>query len=174
MCARTAIGQELLKLVEAGYLRQDLDGEFPLLALTTKGREEVPPPDLVRLGYKAGSGPDAARRRQEREEWRRGAYEAASRLAASVTANAIDSAEVEDRFERLRLWRRTTAQREGVPPFMIFHDRVLDALARTPVAGLDDLRAIRGIGSIALAKHGAALLEILAPAPSADEAEPQE
>jgi ATP-dependent DNA helicase RecQ len=174
MCARTAIGQELLKLVEAGYLRQDLDGEFPLLALTTKGREEVPPPDLVRLGYKAGSGPDAARRRQEREEWRRGAYEAASRLAASVTANAIDSAEVEDRFERLRLWRRTTAQREGVPPFMIFHDRVLDALARTPVAGLDDLRAVRGIGSIALAKHGAALLEILAPAPSADEAEPQE
>jgi ATP-dependent DNA helicase RecQ len=168
MCARTAIGQELLKLVEAGYLRQDLDGEYPLLALTAKGREEVPPPDLVRLGYKAGSGPDAARRRQEREEWRRGAYEAASRLAAGVTANAVDSAEAADRFERLRLWRRTTAQREGVPPFMIFHDRVLEALARTPVASLDDLRAIRGIGSIALAKHGAALLEILAPAPGTE------
>jgi ATP-dependent DNA helicase RecQ len=168
MSSQTTISQGLLKLVEAGYLRQDLDGEYPLLALTARGREEVPPPDLVRLGYKAGSGPDAARRRQEREEWRRGAYEAASRLAASVTANAIDSAEVEDRFERLRLWRRTTAQREGVPPFMIFHDRVLDALARTPVTSLDDLRAIRGIGSIALAKHGAALLEILAPTPSAD------
>jgi ATP-dependent DNA helicase RecQ len=68
----------------------------------------------------------------------------------------------------LRLWRRTTAQREGVPPFMIFHDRVLEALARTPVASLDDLRAIRGIGSIALAKHGAALLEILAPTPGAE------
>ena len=56
----------------------------------------------------------------------------------------------------------------GVPPFMIFHDRVLEALAAATIRSLDDLRVIRGIGSIALGKYGADLLEILADAAGDD------
>ncbi|HUS15783.1 MAG TPA: HRDC domain-containing protein, partial [Chloroflexia bacterium] len=169
MCAQSAMGDKLLALVKAGYLRQETNEDNrPFLVLTAKGREETPPPDLVQLDYKHGIGPAAEQKRAAREAWRRGTVEAAAHLADDVAG--ADSADVADRFERLRLWRRTVAQREGVPPFMIFHDRVLDAMARAAVATLDDLRAVRGVGQVALAKYGPDLLAILAVEESPSEA----
>jgi superfamily II DNA helicase RecQ len=160
MCSQKAIGDALLELKDAGYLRQEVQGDWPVLTLTAKAQQEEPPADLISLAYKAGLSREAQRRKMERETWRQSSNAAAARLAAAH--GAIDSAEAEDRFERLRLWRRTVAQREGVPPFMVFHDSVLRALAEAPIRTLADLRGVRGIGTIALNKHGADLLQILA------------
>ncbi len=159
MCAQTTIGSALQTLVDAGWLRQE-QGEYgPLLFLTERAQAEQPPAGLVSLRYKAGTGPDARRRRAEREAWRTAANAAAGATAAAGTGAA--DVDVADRFERLRLWRRTVAQREGVPPFMIFHDTVLQALARATIRDTADLRAVRGVGAIALARYGADLLGIL-------------
>ena len=64
-------------------------------------------------------------------------------------------------------WLGTWTAR-GAPPFMIFHDSVLRALAEAPIRTLADLRGVRGIGTIALNKHGGDLLEILVKDDSAD------
>ncbi len=161
MCSQDAVGSGLLVLLEAGYLQQEQHDNRPLLVVTPKGAIAPPAADLVTLDYKHGVGPDAARKRAEREIERRAAYETTKRIADGFTDPA-GAALAADRFERLRLWRRVTAGREGVPPFMIFHDRVLEALAAATISSLDDLRAVRGIGSIALGKYGTDLLEILA------------
>jgi ATP-dependent DNA helicase RecQ len=166
MCSRAAVGEQLLVLVEAGYLRQDTsEPTRPLLLLTPKAATEPPPADLVQLGYKHGVGPDAARARAEREAAKQSYYEARRTLSSGFTAPA-DSPEFADRFERLRLWRRTTAQREGIPPFMVFHDRVLQEMAAASITSLEDLLRIQGVGNIAIKKYGTDLLAILADTPA--------
>ena len=159
MCSQQSVADALARLTDLGYLAQDLSNERPLLRVTPKAATEPPAPDLIHLEYKAGVGPEAQRRRTERDSWRRAAMADAAGLGGEAPSG---SAEAADRFERLRLWRRTTAQREGLPPFMIFHDRTLQAMADATIASESDLRAIRGVGSVALSKYGAELLAILA------------
>jgi len=170
MCSQDAVGSGLMTLLDAGYLRQEQHDNRPLLVVTPQGATAPPAADLVQLDFKHGVGPDAARKRAEREIERRAGYEATKRIADGFS-DPTDAALAADRFERLRLWRRVTAGREGVPPFMIFHDRVLEALAAATIMRLDDLRTIRGMGGIAFGKYGPDLLEILAEAP-AEEAVP--
>jgi ATP-dependent DNA helicase RecQ len=158
MCSQQSVADALARLTDLGYLEQELSNERPLLRVTPKAATQPPAPDLIHLEYKAGVGPDAQRRRAERDTWRRAAMDGAVTLAGEAPSV---SGEAADRFERLRLWRRTTAQREGLPPFMIFHDRTLQAMAEATVRSESDLRAIRGVGSVALNKYGAELLAIL-------------
>src|SRR5262249_42128424 len=42
-------------------------------------------------------------------------------------------------FEALRAWRRERAAEQRVPPYVIFHDSTLSAIARMRPASLDDL-----------------------------------
>ena len=72
------------------------------------------------------------------------------------------SAPAERRFERLRDWRLAEAQARGVPPYVIFHDRTLRALADAQPGSLAALREIPGMGAAKLERHGEALLELLA------------
>ncbi|MGI8587194.1 MAG: RecQ family ATP-dependent DNA helicase [Chloroflexia bacterium] len=168
MCTQAAVGEALLSLVQAGYLRQDANDGRPLLFLTPKAEIETPPPDLVQLAYKPGIGPEARRKRAEREAWRRADYEASSRLADGRTAPAGTTAEIADRAERLRLWRLGAASRAKLPPYMIFHDRVMYAMAEARISTLDDLLAIRGVGSLLVTNYGDELLAILATEPDAE------
>ncbi len=65
-------------------------------------------------------------------------------------------------FERLRAWRAATAKEQGVPAYVVFHDATLrDIAARTP-ATLAELATIGGIGENKLAKHGEAVLAVVA------------
>ena len=66
-----------------------------------------------------------------------------------------------DLFERLRAWRRVTANQMGLPPYIIFHDRTLWAIARACPQTEDDLRAVKGVGRQA-DRFGAELLELIA------------
>ena len=60
--------------------------------------------------------------------------------------------------EGLRAWRRCLAQGMGVPPYVIFPDRTLDALAE---GGWGDLETIPGIGPAKRARYGESLLRVL-------------
>jgi ATP-dependent DNA helicase RecQ len=64
-------------------------------------------------------------------------------------------------FQRLREWRSEVARRQGVPAYVVFHDRTLNELAARRPSDLIELEALPGIGRSKLDRYGAALLEIL-------------
>lgn len=64
-------------------------------------------------------------------------------------------------FDRLCVWRATTAKRERLPLYMICYDKTLEQLAITRPAALTDLESIYGLGPARIAKYGTQLLECL-------------
>ena len=73
-------------------------------------------------------------------------------------------------FEALRAWRRETAKAQGVPPYVIFHDATLRAVAAAKPSSLSALSVIEGIGDTKLERHGESLLGALAQAMENDDA----
>ncbi len=67
----------------------------------------------------------------------------------------------QDLFARLRDWRRRTATERGVPPYVIFHDSTLQAIAREMPTNLSDLSRIAGVGERKLANYGDDLIVII-------------
>ena len=64
--------------------------------------------------------------------------------------------------DALRTWRIAQARRRGVPPYVILHDRTLDAIASSLPDSRDALRDLPGIGPAKLERYGAAILELVA------------
>jgi ATP-dependent DNA helicase RecQ len=64
-------------------------------------------------------------------------------------------------FETLRAWRREEAGRQGVPPYVIFHDQTLADIARVRPRDRDALFAINGVGQGKLDRYGAAVLQVV-------------
>ena len=62
-------------------------------------------------------------------------------------------------FELLRIMRKDIADRAGVPPFVIFHDRTLVELAAHRPESLDTLMEIHGVGKSKCEKYGKEILE---------------
>ena len=69
--------------------------------------------------------------------------------------------DVERIFDSLRVLRRTIAQREGLPPYMIFSDSTLREMARVCPQDKRQLLRINGVGEIKLEKFGDSFLEAL-------------
>ena len=67
-------------------------------------------------------------------------------------------------FEALRAWRRDRAREQGVPPYVIFHDSTLRAVAAARPGSLSALSVIDGIGDTKLDRHGESLLTALSQA----------
>ncbi|MBI4985666.1 MAG: DNA helicase RecQ [Rhodocyclales bacterium] len=64
-------------------------------------------------------------------------------------------------FDALRLWRGQTAREQGVPAYVILHDRTLHELAARKPRSMDELLNVGGIGEAKAARYGTALLELL-------------
>ncbi|MCH9687660.1 MAG: HRDC domain-containing protein [Deltaproteobacteria bacterium] len=89
------------------------------------------------------------------------------------------TAEQRQLYDTIRHWRYETAQRDGVPPYVVLTNLNLAALVREQPASLTALGQVRGIGKAKLARHGEALLALLrgetptlGPAPVPDIATP--
>jgi ATP-dependent DNA helicase RecQ len=65
-------------------------------------------------------------------------------------------------FDRLKAWRLEQAREQSVPPYVVFHDATLAAIAAARPATLDELSTIAGIGAKKLERYGPALLRVLA------------
>jgi ATP-dependent DNA helicase RecQ len=65
-------------------------------------------------------------------------------------------------FEALRAWRRAEAARQRVPPYVIFHDQTLAAIAAGRPKTRAALLAIDGVGQAKLDRYGAVVLELVA------------
>ncbi|MEQ8232310.1 MAG: DNA helicase RecQ [Gammaproteobacteria bacterium] len=113
----------------------------------------------LRLGEQARGilrGEHAVRVREDRGETK-----AAGRRRATSVPDTIDPAD-EPLWERLRECRKRLADEQGVPPYVIFHDRTLrDMLARRP-GTLAEMLEVSGVGEAKLERYGAAFLDALA------------
>ncbi len=65
-------------------------------------------------------------------------------------------------FARLKAWRTDEARRRSVPPYVVFHDRTLAAVAAARPADASELARISGIGPAKLAAYGEAILALIA------------
>ncbi len=72
--------------------------------------------------------------------------------------------EAEPLFERLRAWRTGIAKELGMPPYVIFHDATLRAIAASPPTTLAGLALVNGVGETKLARYGQQILDVLAEA----------
>ncbi len=67
----------------------------------------------------------------------------------------------EELFATLREWRRTRAEADQVPAYVVFSDATLEALAETRPTSTTALLEINGIGQTKLERYGSELLQLL-------------
>jgi len=63
-------------------------------------------------------------------------------------------------FTQLRTWRREKAAEQDVPPYVIFHDATLSAIADAKPKTLPELGRISGVGEAKLKRYGAEVLAL--------------
>ena len=64
-------------------------------------------------------------------------------------------------FDVLRSLRRELAEEAGVPPYVVFHDATLRAMAEARPASLGALGALPGIGAKKLEAYGQQFLDVI-------------
>ena len=172
---RTGRGVNLLTYHRAKGLEFDavilprlLDGELPF----RRGRSEADPAEERRLLY---VGITRARRFLSLS-WPREAKSSPSRflreLGVSSPAPTAPAAKVRDKvsiavgdgplFDRLKEWRRDRAKADGVPAYVVFHDRTLAAIADAHPRDWADMAAISGVGGKKLDLYAEEVLQIVA------------
>ena len=72
-----------------------------------------------------------------------------------------DTSSSEGWFEALRSWRLGESRTRSVPPYVVFHDSTLRAIADRRPTTLEELATITGVGAKKLQTYGEAVLEIL-------------
>ena len=132
------------QLVAGGWLGVDAEGHGGL-RLTAKSAELLKEGRPLRLRKEAPT--------------RRGRHRAA-RAGGNVMAAALDP-QSQARFDALRALRTGLAREQGVPPYVIFHDRTLREIAEAAPDTLAALGGIGGIGSRKLERYGAEVLQAL-------------
>ena len=90
-------------------------------------------------------------------------------LVLRAVAGALDRPEVSERFARLRKLRRRLAAEAGVPPYVVFHDKTLAAMAVHRPVDKEQLLAISGVGQAKLTTYGDQFLAELNAEPPAAE-----
>jgi ATP-dependent DNA helicase RecQ len=86
---------------------------------------------------------------------------------AAAVSSATDQSRLPDEqpfgriFEALREWRRDEARVRSLPPFVVMHDRTLEAIASNVPRSRDELAEVPGIGPSKLSTYGDAILSVL-------------
>jgi len=144
------------QLLVQGLLRTVEDGVYSFLDISDAGRALCKGQGTVRLG-RLGDRPARSAARRSR----------ATPTADAAVAGAVDlDASGEALFEILRALRRSLAQQLGVPPYLVFNDVTLRALADARPTTLEAMRGIKGIGDAKLARYGAGFLAAIVAAPA--------
>ncbi|WP_227872295.1 DNA helicase RecQ [Paenibacillus albus] len=133
--AEKEITDLLYYLVAEGYLRIS-EGEYPTVSLTAEALPVL-------------EGKVSVHRRQSAAAKRR------------ETAGTNVSAANTPLFEALREWRRVTAARESVPPFMLFFDAALREIAGRQPITTEQLLGVKGVGEAKARKYGSDVIAIV-------------
>lgn len=132
------------QLVANGYLRADPEG-YGALQLTEqcrpllKGRQTIElrkDPEIKKITGRANGG----------------------RSGSPVSEQITDKAG----WEALRACRKELADKQGVPPYVIFHDTTLFGMLERKPRTLDELAEVSGVGAAKLEKYGEIFLQTIA------------
>lgn len=138
-----AVGTLLREAVTVGYLEQSA-GKYPVLSLTAAGR--------TMLG---GTGGRTVTRTRT----------VGMELPVVQPRQKTAPKEYDERlrpvFTKLQKLRYQMAQKDHIPPFVIFSDVTLWEMAAHMPATLDEMRAVKGVGEFKLHKYGPAFLRAL-------------
>ena len=124
-------------LIETGYFRREDDDDYRRLYLTGEGKAAVAGGEID-IAWKM---PTATR----------------SGAVATETLEPGDAA----LLDALKQWRRETASQANVPPYVVFADKVLGAIAASRPTNEFDLLGIAGIGPAKTARYAIDVLRIL-------------
>lgn len=80
-----------------------------------------------------------------------------TRSSSKETIENVD----EDLFEVLREKRQQLAEEQGVPAYVIFHDRTLKEMAADQPTHEEDFREIHGVGETKSNRYGDDFLELI-------------
>jgi ATP-dependent DNA helicase RecQ len=124
------------QLITTGYLKV-VGGDRPVVKLTPAGQRAVSHREIVPLDMPA--------------------------QAAATTPSGADALDADGAtlLEVLRTWRTRHAAKVGVPPYVVFNDRTLAAIARARPASSEALLAISGVGPAKLERYGEEVLRIV-------------
>jgi ATP-dependent DNA helicase RecQ len=147
--------KELLNvLADAGLIeRHGIEGGRPgafVLALTAEGRRVAMGEHRPELALPVPVTPRPRSRGRGRAKEPAGAVISPDAMAADPELLA-----------RLKTWRRDEAKRQSKPPYVIFHDSTLEALAALHPRDREGLQRVRGIGPAKLEAYGETLLQLL-------------
>ncbi len=92
---------------------------------------------------------------------------AESRPRAKVKHKAPEAEDAE-LFGRLRVWRKAQAEVQSVPPYVVFSDATLVAIADARPSSPSALARISGVGPTKLTRYASPLLEVIGGADPAD------
>jgi len=137
------------QLVARGLLAVDPEG-YGGLRLTEAARGVLRSEQTLALRrdlFGAAAAPARSTRRQR-----------AAALAALGAEIAQPDGDTEALFDRLRRKRKELADQQGVPSYVIFHDKTLAAMAAQRPATREALLAISGVGLAKLERYGEAFL----------------
>jgi DNA helicase-2/ATP-dependent DNA helicase PcrA len=95
----------------------------------------------------------------------RPAAEPRSRPKTKTKAPEAEDAEL---FGRLRVWRKAQAEAQSVPPYVVFSDATLVAIADARPMGREGLARISGVGPTKLSRYATPLLEVIGGADPAE------
>lgn len=132
--------------IDDGFLQQS-EGQYPVVRLTANGKE-------VLAGNKKVM--------QERVIAPPGMEAELVKPKHSHGTSRIDEAAHRPIFEALRAARYELAQKEHIPPFVIFSDATLWEMAAHMPQTLTDMAAIKGVGEFKLNKYGKQFIEVIA------------
>jgi ATP-dependent DNA helicase RecQ len=131
------------QLVTANYLRVDIDG-YGGLKMTTdcgpvlKGEKQV--------FFRKDPKPERASRKREKIRTKK---------------NDLLEDQAQPLFDALRDLRLELAREQGIPPYIIFHDSTLIALAQDRPKTMQAFGRMPGVGAVKLERYGEAFLNVI-------------
>jgi len=131
------------QLLMRNYLRMGGD-EYPVLELTPMGAQALAHREALDVDVPAFGSSTSSR----------------SRSVGAAAAVELDG-DGEALFERLRAWRTALATEKAVPPYVVFSDKTLRALASARPDSEEAMLAVKGVGPAKFEAYGEAVMEIV-------------
>lgn len=144
-------------LLQAGFLSETTDG-FPILKLNAlsweilrgqRGVEISAPKDVSRRSKSSPSEPIA-----ESSSVRSPSPSLAKTAPFSEAESLIAPEDAEALFQKLRSLRKTLADEQSVPPYIIFSDATLRQMAQRQPQNSEQFLQVSGVGAHKLAQYG--------------------